>query len=153
MVIGEFETKITEKRRTAIPKKFRDEIGTGLIITRGYEKSLVIVNQEMWNRIAAPIINGSFINRNIRETSRLIVGGAYEIELDSVGRFVIPSNLAEYAELEEEIMIVGLVNWIEIWKKNNWIKKMENLQEKGDEIAQELINANRTETGKLDARK
>jgi MraZ protein len=138
MIAGEYSTKIGEKKRVAIPKKFRDELGTDLIITRGYEQSLVLVNKAMWNKIAGTVLDGSFINRNIRETTRFLVGSATEINPDSQGRVVIPTGLFEYAKLSEEIVFVGLINWIEVWDKKIWDAKVNFLAENGYEIAAEL---------------
>ncbi|MBP5204444.1 division/cell wall cluster transcriptional repressor MraZ [bacterium] len=138
MLIGEYRNKIGEKKRIALPKKFRDELGDDIILTRGYEGALIIVNKKMWENIAKDVMNGSFINKDIRDTSRFLVGGANEITLDGQGRFVIPEPLFEYANLSNEIVFLGLVNWIEIWDKEKWEKRLSYLQEHGDEIAQEI---------------
>lgn len=138
MIVGEYSTKVGEKKRIAIPKKFREELGEELIITRGYEQSLVLVNKEMWNKIAGSVLDGSFINKNIRETTRFLVGSASEIYPDKQGRVVVPSGLYEYAKLEEEVVFVGLINWVEIWDKKVWDSKVQYLAENGDAIAEEL---------------
>jgi MraZ protein len=83
-------------------------------------------------------MNGSFINKDIRDTSRFLVGGAKEIELDKQGRFVIPQSLLEHAELKDEVVFIGLVNWVEVWDKKKWEERLEYLQEHGEEIAQEI---------------
>lgn len=87
MIIGEYRSKIAEKKRVSLPKKFRDELGDEIILTRGYEDSLIIVNKDMWSRVAQEVIDGSFINKNIRDTSRFLVGGATEITIDKQGGF------------------------------------------------------------------
>ncbi len=138
MLIGEYRSKIGIKKRVSLPKKFRKELGENLILTRGYEDTLVLVNKSMWEKIAKDVIDGSFINKNIRDTSRFLVGSAKEVQTDSQGRFVIPEALYEHAELSEEVVFIGLVNWIEIWSKDKWLKRMEYLKKNGDEIADEI---------------
>lgn len=138
MIIGEYQSKVGEKKRVSIPKKFRDELGTDMILTRGYEGSLVLVNKEMWTKIAGDVVNGSFINKNIRETSRFLIGSAIEVNADSQGRFVVPTGLFEYAEIKEELVFIGLINWVEIWEKSKWETKLQYLAQNSDEIAQEL---------------
>ncbi len=138
MIIGEYRSKITEKKRVSLPKKFRNELGEDLILTRGYEDSLIIVNKGMWEKIAGEVMNGSFINRNIRDTSRFLVGGAKEITLDSQGRFLIPDALFEHADLKTDVVFIGLVNWIEVWDKQKWEERIVYLQDHGEEIAQEI---------------
>ncbi|KKR06164.1 MAG: Protein MraZ [candidate division WS6 bacterium GW2011_GWF2_39_15] len=138
MIIGEYKTKVGEKKRIAIPKKFRNELGENLILTRGYEKCLVLVSETQWKGIASEVINGSFINRDIRDTSRFLVGSANEVIPDSQGRIVIPQPLYDHANFTDEVIFLGLVNWIEIWSKEEWEKRLEYLETNGDQIAQEL---------------
>mgnify|MGYP001000679263 FL=1 len=92
----------------------------------------------MWEKIAEDVIGGSFINKNIRDTSRFLVGSAKEVQTDSQGRFVIPEALYEHAELSEEVVFIGLVNWVEIWSKDKWLKRLDYLKKNGDEIADEI---------------
>lgn len=138
MIIGEYTSKIGEKKRVSLPKKFRDEIGENIILTRGYEDSLILVNKQMWEKIAKDVINGSFINKNIRDTSRFLIGSATEVSLDKLGRFVIPQSLFEYGSLNKEIVFLGLVNWIEIWDKDKWEERVKYLNTNSEKIAQEI---------------
>ena len=142
MLIGEHTSKVGEKKRISLPSKFREELGEDLILTRGYEDALILVNKDLWKTLASEVINGSFIDKNIRDTSRFLVGGAKEIELDSQGRFVIPQALFEHGELTDEVVFVGLVNWIEIWDKKKWNQRVEYLKENSDQIAQEISKIN-----------
>lgn len=142
MLVGEYRSKIGDKKRVAVPKKIRDDLGDDLILTRGYENALVIVNKDMWRKIAGEIIDGSFINQNIRETSRFLVGSATELTPDNQGRIVIPTGLYEYASFTEEVVFVGLVNWVELWDKAKWEERMEYLAKNSEQIAQELAKAN-----------
>ena len=142
MIIGEYRSKIAEKKRVSLPKKFRDELGEEIILTRGYEDSLIIVNKDMWSRVAQEVIDGSFINKNIRDTSRFLVGGATEITIDKQGRFLIPDSLFEHAGLTKDVVFIGLVNWIEIWDREKWDQRLKYLKDNGDQIAQEISKLN-----------
>ena len=135
MLIGEYETKIGERKRIAIPKKFIKELGSNLILTRGYEGTLVLVNKKMWEKIAKEIINGSFINKSIRDTTRFLVGSATEVVADTQGRIVIPNSLYKYGEFQEHAVFIGLYNWIEIWDKDKWEQRLKYLDKNSDEIA------------------
>lgn len=138
MLIGEYHGKLSSKKRTSLPKKFRNELGENIILTRGYEDALILVNQEMWQKIAKEVIDGSFINKNIRDTSRFLVGSATEVQTDKQGRFIIPQALFDHAQLKEEIVFIGLVNWVEVWEKSKWEERLQYLKQHGEEIAQEL---------------
>jgi MraZ protein len=147
MLIGEYTGKIGNKKRVSLPTKFREELGNNVILTRGYEDALIIVNKKLWQNIASEVINGSFIDKNIRDTSRFLVGGAKEIELDAQGRFVIPTPLFEHAGLKDEVVFIGLANWIEIWDKQKWEERVEYLKENSDKIARELSKMDNEENG------
>jgi MraZ protein len=147
MLIGEYTGKVGEKKRVSLPSKFRDELGDEIILTRGYEDALIVVNKKLWESIASEVMNGSFIDKNIRDTSRFLVGGAKEIELDTQGRFVIPQALFEHADLDDEVVFIGLVNWIEIWNKKKWEERLEYLKENSDKIASEISKMNREVNG------
>jgi len=138
MLIGEYKSRVGEKKRVSLPKKFRDELGENLILTRGYENALIVVNEELWKKVATEVIDGSFINKDIRDTSRFLVGGAKEINLDDQGRFVIPETLFKHANLKKDVIFIGLVNWVEIWEKERWQERLEYLKEHGEEIAEEI---------------
>jgi MraZ protein len=138
MLIGEYKSRIGEKKRVSLPKKFREELGNNLILTRGYEQALIVVNEKLWKKVATEVINGSFINKDIRDTSRFLVGGAKEISVDTQGRFVIPESLFEHAHLKKDVIFIGLINWIEIWDKEMWQERLNYLKEHGEEIAQEI---------------
>lgn len=147
MIIGEYRSTVGEKKRVSLPKKFRDELGEEIILTRGYEDSLILVNKQMWERIAQDVIDGSFINKDIRDTNRFLVGGATEITTDKLGRFIIPESLYEHAGLKKEIVFIGLINWIEIWDKERWEEKLTYLKQNGEEIADEISKMNTTRNG------
>lgn len=138
MIIGEYRSKIGDKKRVSLPKRFRDELGEEIILTRGYEDALILVNKGMWEKIAKDVIGGSFINKNVRDTSRFLIGGAIEISIDKQGRFLIPDSLFDHAGLSKDVVFIGLINWIEVWDREKWDKRVEYLKANGDEIANEI---------------
>jgi MraZ protein len=76
-----------------------------------------------------------------------LVGGAKEIELDAQGRFVIPQPLHEHADLKDEVVFIGLANWIEIWDKQKWQERLKYLKENSDQIAQEISKMSKEQNG------
>lgn len=140
MLIGEFKTRLQEKNRTAMPKKFRDELQEELIITRGYEGCLIIVDKTRWRDLIKIIEIRPLTNQDVRNTKRFLIGGAAEIEYDSQGRFVIPDTLVEYAHLENELIFVGIEDWLELWNFESWIERINKISESAADIADRLSN-------------
>ncbi|HRN96717.1 MAG TPA: hypothetical protein PLD54_04685, partial [Candidatus Levybacteria bacterium] len=88
MVLGQFESVLDAKKRTALPKRFRSELGADIIITKGLEKNLIIVPELQWRTLLEGTEGRPFIERNVRNLQRFLLGNATEIQLDTKGRFV-----------------------------------------------------------------
>lgn len=139
MLLGEVVYKVGQKRRLALPKKFRQQLGDRLVVTRGYEGCLVMVSEAEWQSLIAEVDQASFLDINARASARFLLGGANEVELDAQGRFVVPDVLYEYAGLKDEVVFVGLGKWIEVWDTTQWDGIQKQLAENGSAIAQQLI--------------
>jgi len=138
MLIGHYFARIGDKGRTALPKKYRQELGEKVILARWYENCLVVVGTEVWRKLAGEIAKRPFMVASGRETDRFLSGGAFEIELDKQGRLVIPESLRNYAGLKEEIIFIGLGNRVEIWDSQKWQEYEQYLDEHAEEIAERL---------------
>ena len=140
MLIGQYEGKVGEKNRIAFPKKFREELGDNLIITYGYENSLIVVSEKNWRSLLEGTEGKPFIQSETRETQRFLLGGASNVELDSKGRFVMPYYLREFAKIKDEIIFLGLSRYVEIWDKARWTEYRGNLEKNIDVISQRLVD-------------
>jgi len=140
MLIGEYEVKLTDKNRVAIPKKIRDEFTEGLILSRGYEGCLILLDKKRWEDFENIINKGSILSISIRDTKRFIFGGAYELDVDGQGRFVLPANLKQYAQINNEIIFIAIKDWVEVWDLEIWRKKLADLSTKAGDIAEKLLN-------------
>ncbi|OGM12618.1 hypothetical protein A2V80_02260 [Candidatus Woesebacteria bacterium RBG_16_39_8b] len=131
MLIGQYLSKLTDKNRLAVPKKIRDEVGDKFIVAKWYEGCLVLVSVDEWqdlvNRLVGP---GKIIISPVRDIDRFIMASAFEINLDSQGRFVLPEDLKRYAEVTSEVIFIGLGDRVEIWAQDSWRKLEENSEEK-----------------------
>jgi len=131
MIIGQYVSKLTDKDRVSVPKKFRDELGNDLIVARWYENCLVLVTKENWKLIQSRLIGTTkTVIEPVRDIDRFILGSAYEIELDAQGRFVVPELLINHAELTEDVVFVGLLDRVEVWSKQLWESLEEQSQQK-----------------------
>lgn len=139
MLLGQYEGRFEAKNRIAFPKKLRAVLGNKLIITFGYEKSLIIVSQERWKALLEGTEGKPFIQKATRETQRFLLGGASFVELDDKGRFIIPSYLREFAEIQSEVIFLGLHRYVEMWDKSVWQEYSKSLEKNIDKISQKLI--------------
>lgn len=140
MLIGEFLNKVEAKKRLALPKKFRQILGSKVIITRGYEDCIIVVNEKQWEKLLSVFSDKPFTTSPVRDTRRFLIGGASEAKLDGQGRFVLPNHLKEFAGIKKEVVFVGLVDWIEIWSRDLWEKRMQMIKPQASKIAEQLEN-------------
>lgn len=145
MLIGQYEGKVGEKGRIAFPKKFREILGDKLIITFGYENSLIVVSQENWRQLMEGTEGRPFIEADTRETQRFLLGAASDVKLDSKGRFIIPYYLREFAKIEADVVFVGLSRYVEIWDKTRWMEYAKSLERNIDRISQRLVEKRKKE--------
>ena len=139
MLIGQYEGKVDVKGRTAFPKKFREVLGDKLIVTLGYENSLIVVSEKGWKALLEGTEGKPFIQSETRETQRFLLGSASSIELDNKGRFIIPSYLRNFGKIKGDVVFLGLSRYVEIWDKTLWEEYRANLEKNIDRISQRLV--------------
>jgi MraZ protein len=139
MLLGQYDGKIDAKGRTAFPKKFREVLGDKLIVTLGYENSLIVVSEENWKALLEGTEGKPFIQSETRETQRFLLGGASGVELDDKGRFVLPAYLREFAKVKDNVVFIGLSRYVEIWDKDRWLEYRSVLEKNIDTISGRLV--------------
>jgi len=139
MLIGQYEGKLDLKSRIAFPKKFRETLGDNLIVTLGYENSLIVVSESNWKALLEGTEGKPFIQSEARETQRFLLGGATNIELDSKGRFILPGYLKEFGKINGDVVFLGLSRYVEIWDKQRWLEYRKTLEKNIDTISQRLV--------------
>lgn len=138
MFLGEYEHNMDDKGRLAIPARFREELGEGVVITRGFDHCLMGFPRPMWEKLAQQVSALSLGQGDARNLRRLLFSGAADIQLDRQGRILIPQNLRDYAQLNEQIIVAGLNTHFEIWSNSKWQAVLDTLDESGSAIAEQL---------------
>lgn len=138
MYIGEFKTQLAEKNRVAVPKKLRELLEQKIYVTRGYEHCLLLMDEHHWEKLILSINTNPLLKMDVRDTKRYLLGGAFEIELDKQGRFVLPDSLKTFASIDLQVTFLGVGEWIEIWSENEWDNRLDNLKKEAGEIAERL---------------
>lgn len=140
MFMGEYHHNIDEKGRLIIPAKFRSELGSKFIVTRGLEKCLYVYSESEWNNIVAKLKTLPFTKKDVRIFVRSFFSGATECEFDRQGRINITSPLVSYADITKECVIIGANDRLEIWSENGWENFLNINSEKLEDIAENLFD-------------
>ncbi|AZV55992.1 division/cell wall cluster transcriptional repressor MraZ [Clostridium sp. AWRP] len=137
MFLGEYEHSLDSKNRIIIPSKFREELGSKFILTKGLDSCLYAFPLCEWHLLEEKLKKLPLTNKNARVFVRFFFSGANEMEPDKQGRILIPQTLLEYAAINKEIVSIGVSSRIEIWSKENWIE-YNNLNINFDNIAEQM---------------
>jgi MraZ protein len=133
MFIGEYTYTIDNKKRLAIPSKFRKSLGKKAVITRGLDNCLVVYPVKEWQKVTKKMESLPNGQIDARGFVRIMLSGAVDVTLDKLGRILIPDYLKDYAFLKKNISILGLSNRIEVWDEKKWKGyKQETEKEIGD---------------------
>ncbi len=138
MLIGEYEHSLDVKGRLIMPAKLRDDMGEKFIITKGLDGCLFGFSQNEWTNFEEKLKTLPLTNKNARDFVRFFLSGAMECEIDKQGRFLISSNLREYANMEKDVVIIGVGTRLEIWNREKWKAYNSDENISADEIAENM---------------
>ncbi len=139
MFLGQYHHTIDEKGRLIIPSKYRDQLGSSFVITRGIENCIYVYPEETFSRLVTQLEALPFTKKDARRFSRFFLSGATAAELDKQGRILLPSSLATYADLKKDCIIVGVGERLEIWDKDAWDDFMSSAADEMSDIAEGLF--------------
>jgi len=138
VLIGEYEHSLDVKGRLIMPAKLREDMGEKFIITKGLDGCLFGFSQNEWSNFEEKLKTLPLTNKNARDFVRFFLSGAIECEIDKQGRFLIASNLREYANMEKDVAIIGVGTRLEIWNKDKWKEYNSEENISADEIAENM---------------
>jgi len=138
MFSGEYTYSIDEKKRLAVPSKFRQLLGKKAVITRGLDNCLFLYPLSVWQKLAKKISQLPLAQADARSFARLMLGGAMEVKFDNLGRILIPDYLKNYSGLKKKIVFIGLFDRIEIWDDMEFQKYKKKTEMEAGDIAERL---------------
>ncbi len=140
MLIGEYRHTIDGKNRLSLPAKFRQEMGSKVVITPGLDSCLFIFTIGEWEKISEhlSVTGNSILQADNRSLNRYLLGRAVEVEIDGAGRMLIPEHLRERAKLTSKVVCIGVRDRVEIWDENNWNAYVSDVESKADALAEKL---------------
>ena len=121
MFVGSYSLRLDEKGRLALPVRFRDQVADGMVIKKGQERcvyGLTMARVAEQSRAAAAMAPADTAEARMR--ARMSFGSMVEVEPDKTGRITIPTNLRQYAQLDRDVVVVGVDTRFEIWDQATW---------------------------------
>lgn len=139
MLNGEFYPVLDAKNRFALPPKYREVLGTELVLFKSPDKEapcLFLYSAERWAEISEKFMRDLPNNRMGRALERKFSSSSTDVEVDKAGRITVNQQLKEYAGLKKELAVVGATGRVEIWDKEAWLREQELI----DDFSAEELN-------------
>lgn len=111
-MVGKYRHTVDPKGRLFVPAKLREELGDSFYVTLGLEHCLSVYTEAGWQAI---VDKYNALPMSQARKMRFLFANAAKCEPDKQGRFLIPTELRDYAGLKDEVMFVGLAGHAEIW--------------------------------------
>jgi len=138
MFKGEYNHIIDHKKRLSIPSKLRKTLGKKAVITRGLDNCLVVYPLKEWDKTAEKLEGLPTGQPEARGFARIMLSGATDVDLDKLGRILVPDNLRDYAFLKKNVVVIGLSNKIELWNEKRWNEYKGKMEPTVNKMAENL---------------
>ena len=130
MFLGQFQHNLDDKGRLMIPARYRDLLAAGAFITQGFDRCLMIMTDAYFQDMYARINNMNMADPTARLLKRLILSNAYPVDVDKVGRILVPQNLREFLGIANgELVVAGQGEYFEVWTPAEWSAQMDKVQD------------------------
>ena len=138
MFIGKYEHRLEEKGRLSIPKKFRSQLAAGAILSQGLDGCLFLYPVARWEQLINKLSQLPLTRSDARSFTRVLSYGAVEVDIDQLGRILIPDYLRQFAALSDVCIVAGAIERIEIWDQVKFASYSTKVNKNAESIAEKL---------------
>ncbi len=129
MFLGQYQHTLDDKGRLMIPARFRELLEGGAFVTQGFDRCLMVLTEPYFKQVYDNVNTMNLADPNARLLRRLIFANAYPVEVDKVGRVLVPQNLRQFAGLNGEAIVAGQGDYFEVWTPAAWDEQMKRIQD------------------------
>lgn len=138
MLIGEYNHTLDTKKRLSLPSKWREELGSTVVLTRGLDNCLFVYPLSEWQRITEKVAQLPLGQADTRSFNRFFLSGAVEVEVDKNGRILVPDFLKDFGKLDTKVTLAGIHDRVEIWDEDLWSAYKARIESQADTLAEKL---------------
>lgn len=142
MFSGTYYHRVDEKGRIALPARFRAEFAQGVFLVPSVDRCLYVYPLTLWEKISPAFATDPFDPGKKRKMARYFYGGSSRTELDSQGRIPLPQDHRQKLNIKEDVVIVGVNEYLEIWDKETWEKEEEELNQEAAQLLESSEHEN-----------
>ena len=129
MFLGTYQHNLDDKGRLMIPARFRELLDGGAYLTQGFDRCLMVMTGEYFRQVITDLNALSLTDPNARLLRRLILATAFQVDIDKVGRVLVPQALREFAGLNGEAIVAGQGEYFEVWSPAAWSEQVKQMQD------------------------
>ncbi len=129
MFMGQYVHSLDVKGRLTIPSRYRALLEDGAYITQGFDHNLMVWTKPAFEQISHRVSQGSITDPTSRLLRRFIYSSGDAMEMDRAGRILIPEFLRQVAQLDSEVVVVGVGDYFEIWSPSLWAEQLASMQD------------------------
>jgi MraZ protein len=137
MFIGRYYHTLEKNGRVSLPKVFRTQTHNW-IITRGLDGGLFLFKPEKFSSQIEELKERTFTKKLYRDFIRLLVNDATELEMDDVGRVLLPEHLIKHAQLHQQIVVVGSYDYLELWDRDKYHQYLDNISPQAEKLIESI---------------
>jgi MraZ protein len=129
MFLGQYQHSLDDKGRLTIPSAFREALGEGAFVSQGFDRNIMVMTAAYFQQVYERLNAMSITDPATRLLRRMILGSAFQVEVDRSGRILLPQTSRQFTGITAEAVIVGQGEYFEIWMPEEWARQMEALQD------------------------
>ena len=139
LLLGTYNPRLDDKGRLILPAKFRSQLASGLVMTRGQEHCLYLLPMDEFRRMYEQIRLAPITSKQSRDYLRVFLSGASDEIPDKQGRISIPAPLREYASLDRDVAVIAMGTRVEIWDSAAWDEYLAGQESGYADTAEEVL--------------
>ena len=145
---GEYYYHLDAKNRLVIPGRIRDLVdvtkeGAGWYLVPGYEGTISLYTPKSFEGLAGGQRAELFRIKDIRDYDRLHFALSAYVEMDRLGRILIPEVMLKRSGIGRDVAILGVRDHVELWDKPRWETFLEEKLASYDEMARKALESAR----------
>lgn len=140
---GIVDVSLDERGRMAIPGRYREAFANGdggraVVTIDRQERCLLVYPPAEWTTVQEGLKALHNASRRVRKVQRMLIGFAFDIEIDRQGRLLIPPKLREYSGIDRKAILLGQLNKLELWSAESWQENMKGWPDQAEADEEEL---------------
>jgi MraZ protein len=128
MFLGQYQHSLDEKGRLMVPARFRELLEGGAFITQGFDRCLMVMAEAYFEQVYERVNGMNLADPTARLLRRLIFANAYPVEIDKVGRILVPQTLRQFVGLNGDAIVAGQGDYFEVWTPAAWNEQVAQIQ-------------------------